>query len=376
MFLLIFILLLVLLILVHEFGHFIVAKAFGIRVDEFGIFFPPRLFARRWGETEYSLNALPFGGFVKIFGESHSAEASRDEEKNPRSLIHKPRSVQAAVIVAGIFFNILFAWLALSAAYMAGVPTSVQHIGFGVVRDAHTTIVAVSPNSPAYKAGILANDQVERAQTAMAMLPAGANADQLQKFIFDHQDESIVLSVLRPSTSLGVNEPEKKIFLAKPAEGFAQGHKAIGVALDDVGVLQLPPHLALLQGALLGKQMTAAIAGGLWGLVSGIFHGGANLADIAGPIGIAGLGAAAVQQGYVATILLMSLISINLAIINVLPIPGLDGGRLLFIAIEAVIRRPISERLATRLTIASFALLATVMLIVSWHDVLHLVKPV
>ncbi len=367
--LLLFLLILVLLILVHEFGHFIVAKAFGIRVDEFGIFFPPRLFARRWGETVYSLNALPFGGFVKIFGETESSFAKATEDgQNLRSFARKPRLVQASVIVAGIFFNLLFAWLALSAGYMVGIPTSVQHLGVGTVQGAHTTITAVLPNSPAEKAGVIAGDQVQAARTATAELAVGANADALQQFIFAYQDESVVLSVLRSG--------EAKTFLAKPVAGIAPGHKAIGIELDDVGVLQLPPHLALVEGAILGWQMTVAIGGGLWGLVSQIFHGGANLAGVAGPIGIAGIGATAVSQGFVATILLTALISINLAIINVLPIPGLDGGRLLFIAIEAIIRRPISERLATRLTIVSFALLATLMLVVSYHDILRLVKPV
>ncbi|MDO8518432.1 MAG: site-2 protease family protein [bacterium] len=375
MFLVIFIFLLVLLILVHEFGHFIVAKAFGIRVDEFGIFFPPKLWSVKYGETEYSLNALPFGGFVRIFGESHSANASRDEQTNSRSFINKPRFVQAAVIIAGVFFNFLFAWLALSAGYMVGIPTSVEHIGVGEVHGAHTTITAVLPGSPAEQAGIRAGDQVEAAHTGTAELALGASADALQQFILVHQDESVVLSVLRPS-SLGASNKEARNFLAKPVEGLAQGHKAIGIELDDIGVLQLPPHLALVQGAILGKEMTVAIMGGLVGLVSQIFSGTANLAGIAGPIGIVGLGGEAVRQGFVATILLTSLISINLAIINVLPIPGLDGGRLLFIAIESIIRRPISERLATRLTIASFALLATLMLVVSWHDIIRLVKPV
>src|SRR3990167_8529155 len=115
MFIFFFILILIALILVHEFGHFIVAKAFRIRVQEFGIFFPPRLFAKRFGETEYSFNSLPLGGFVRIFGENANEAAD-----NPRSFANKPRLVQAAVVVAGVLFNILFAWLAFSAGYMAG----------------------------------------------------------------------------------------------------------------------------------------------------------------------------------------------------------------------------------------------------------------
>src|SRR3989344_894520 len=184
---------------------------------------------------------------------------------------------------------------------MVSIPTSAQHFGVGEVRDVHTTITSVMPGSPAERAGIMVGDQVEVARTGLAELQAGASANDLQQFIFAHQDESVVLSVLRDN--------ERKIFLAKPAEGLVQGHKALGISLDDVGILQLPPHLALVQGAILGKEMTVAIAGGLAGLVSQIFNGTANFSGVAGPIGIAGIGASAVQQGFVATILLTSLIS-------------------------------------------------------------------
>ncbi len=360
--LLIFILLLIVLILVHEFGHFSVAKFFGIRVDEFGIFFPPRLFAWKRGETEYSFNALPFGGFVKIFGESTTEEGVQTD---PRSLVRKPRLVQTAVIVAGVVFNILFAWLALSAAYMYGLPTSVEHKGVGQVQDARVTVVQVLPESPAAKAGLLAEDVVVGAQTGTAELPQNANADQLQAFIAVHQDESVLLTVARGG--------EEKTFLAKPIDGLVEGHKAIGVSLDDVGMLQLPVHLALVQGAVLTYQMTVGTAVGLGGFFYSIVTGTANWGGVAGPIGIAGIGSSAVQDGLIATIILMSLISINLAIINLLPIPGLDGGRLLFIIIESIIRRPISEKLSLRLTVAGFALLAMLMIVVSFHDILRLV---
>lgn len=360
-----FILFLVVLILVHEFGHFIVAKAFKIKVEEFGIFFPPRLFAIRRGETEYSFNSLPFGGFVKIFGES----AQTPEAKDPRSFVHKPRLVQAAVVVAGVVFNLLLAWLALSVGYLNGLPTSVDHKGVGEVQHAQLVIVSVMPGSPAQKAGLAAEDVVLRAQTGTAELAAGATADTLQAFITTHQDESLVLTVERALPQGGV---EERSFLAKPIDGLAVGHKAIGVELDDIGVLKLPLHLALVQGAVLTWHMTANITKGLGGFFYTILTGQANFSSVAGPIGIAGIGASAVQDGVVATIMLMSLISINLAVINLLPIPGLDGGRLLFIVVESILRRPISEKFALRLTIAGFVFLIGLMVIVSFHDVARL----
>ncbi len=363
---LLFILLLVLLILVHEFGHFIVAKAFKIRVDEFGIFFPPRLFGFRWGETEYTLNSIPLGGFVKIFGEN-------GEESDVRhSFAHKSRWIQAAVLVAGVTCNMLFAWLALSAGYMIGMQTSVDHRGFGTVQHVQTMITDVSPGSPASKVGILPSDVVESVGTGTSVLAvASTTADGVQQFIRDHQDESILLMVSRATSTT----TEQKVFVAKPVAGIAPDHKAIGIGLDDVGMLKLSPPLALAEGAILTESMTVDLASGLGGLVTGIFHGNANLSEVSGPIGIVTFGASRVTHGFMATLVLLSIISIDLAIINLLPIPGLDGGRLLFVIIEGIMRRPIPEKIVSRVTIASMVLVGVLFVVISIHDILHLIHP-
>jgi regulator of sigma E protease len=349
------------LIIAHEFGHFIVAKMFGIRVDEFGIFFPPRIFAFKWGETEYSLNWLPFGGFVRIFGENG------EEENEPRSFAKKSKWKQAAVIVAGIVFNLLFAWILLTAGYMHGIPTSADHEGVGQVQNIHPTIVGILPGSPAEKAGLMAGDRIDSVITGSAQLSADANAQQVQDFIAAHQNESIGFTINR--------DGKEKEALAKPVAGLESDKKVVGIELGDVGILKLSLPLAVVQGALLGKEITISTAQGLIGFLSQIFHGTANFGSVSGPIGIAGMGSTAVQEGFIATIILTSLISINLAIINLIPIPGLDGGRLLFILIEAITKKPISKRISLWLTIVGFGLLILLMLVVSYHDVLHLVHP-
>jgi regulator of sigma E protease len=357
-----FLLLLVVLILIHEFGHFIVAKAFGIRVDEFGIFFPPRIAAFKKGETEYSLNWLPFGGFVRIFGEQ-----GHEGVGNTRSMASKHRLVQAAVLVAGVAFNFLFAWLLFSAGYMVGLPTPAQHHGVGVVEGAKPTIVAVRDNSPAAKAGLMAEDVVTSLQTgAGATIGSGASAKAIRDFIAEHQDESIIFTVMRGG--------EKKTFLAKPEEGLIPGRKAVGIELDDIGTLQLSPPLALLQGGLLTKEVTVTAAAELGGFFSRLVRGTADFTNVAGPIGITAFGAAAVGEGIIPTLLLTALISINLGIINLIPIPGLDGGRLLIVAIEGVVRRQVPERLVNAVMVGGFALLIVLMLFVSYHDVIRLLS--
>ncbi len=355
-----FILILVALILVHELGHFSVAKWFKIRVDEFGIGFPPRLLSVKFGETIYSINALFFGGFVRIFGENGD-----EGKEDPRSFVRKPRLVQSAVIVAGIVFNILFAWLAISVGYMTGLPTSAQHTGFGTVEHAHATVVALIPNSPAQKAGIEPGDIIEGVETATSRTTHNTNADDTRTFIAEHADESFVITVNR--------KDELHNYVVRAEEGFIEGRKAVGIQLDDVGTLTLPPHLAVLEGARLTYNLTIATAQGLAGFFAQIVRGVADYSTVAGPIGITTIGAGAVEEGFAAAVMITALISINLAIINLLPIPGLDGGRLLLIIIEAIRRKPLNQKVTVVATIGGFVFLIGLMVLVSFHDVARLI---
>ncbi len=360
--LLIFIVCLIALILVHELGHFVAAKLAGIRVDEFSIGFPPRLLSVRVGETLYSFNLLLVGGYVKIFGEDAV-------EAGPRSMSQKSRWTQAAVIAAGVVVNLLVGWLILSAAYMVGVPTSADYQGLGPVTNARPTIVGVLPGSPAEAAGFAPGDVVEKLQTADAQLDVrtlnnSRQADVVRNFITAHQDESVIITVLRNG--------DEKTFLAKGVEGLVDGRKAIGVELGDVGILKLPIHLALLEGAATAKDLVVGTVQGLGVFLGGLVQGH-GLGGVSGPVGIASVGASAVKQGFSEGAFLVALISINLAVINILPIPGLDGGRLLIIGIEGLLRRPVSVRLVNMLSLAGLALLIVLMVFVTAHDIARLV---
>jgi regulator of sigma E protease len=358
---LIFIAILVGLVLIHELGHFAVAKWLGIRVDQFNIGFPPRLFTIQKGETLYSFNLLLIGGYVQIYGENPD-----DGVGDPRALSSRPRWQQALVIVAGVAVNALAAWLLLSAGYMAGLPTAVHHQGVGAVRDSHPMIVSVLPGSPAEKVGLAQGDVVESIETGTAQFDARySTADAVRAFIVQHADESLVITVLR--------DKQDKTFLAKAAEGVAPGRKAIGVGLDDVGILRLSPPLALWQGGLLAKNIFVQTAAGLGSFAASLVRGHANLAQVSGPIGIVTLGGVAVKDGYAAVIVLVASISMALALFNLIPIPGLDGGRLLIIIIESIIRRPVPPKLVLWLTLGGMALLILLMVIVSAHDIAKLV---
>ena len=353
----IFLLLLVLLIVVHECGHFFAAKFFGIRVDEFGVGFPPRAAVLRFGETDYSLNWLPFGGYVRIFGERREEAGS-----NPRAFVNKSRSVQAAVIVAGVLCNFVFAWFALSGGYMAGLPSTG---GEGApLLNPETTVLSVLPDSPASAAGFQAGDVVVGARSQGQELRSGFEADDVRAFIATHAEGQVELSVMRGEETLSID--------AVPKEGILAEGKALGIVLENVGTVRLPFFAALRSGGLLTIAMTVSTVEGLSHFVAELFSGSPDFSGIAGPIGIAQVGGAAVKEGYAAALLLMALISVNLALFNLLPVPGLDGGRLLFIAAEAVRGKALSKTFSFGLTATGLLLLVVLMVLVTYHDVVRI----
>lgn len=361
---LLFIVILLGLILVHEFGHFSVAKLFKIRVDEFGVGFPPRLWGRRYDETEYTLNALPFGGFVRIYGEDVT-ELQADDPNAHRSFARKSKWTQAAVIIAGVAMNIVAAWFILSAGYMVGLPAARGDEGLGTIVNTQTTVLGVAPDSPAEAAGLIAGERIVRIEsTTGAFLEADALSDDVRHFIAQHGAEELTLTLAR-------GEHERTVTM-RPVEGLVEGKAALGVMLDDVGVRKLPAHLALIEGGVLTWRLTIETAHGLFAFFSGVFTGQADFSSVAGPVGIVGVVGEASQFGLVSVLMLAAVISINLAIINLIPFPALDGGRLLMIGVEAVMRRPIPQKAFLWLNGVGFAALILLMLVVTYNDIVKL----
>ena len=358
---LLFIIILAVLIIAHEFGHFIAAKKAGVRVDEFGVGFPPRLLKKQIGETTYSLNAFPVGGFVKIFGENPDEESINGKDSS-RSFIHKPKFVQAWIISAGIIFNLLLAWLLISLGFMMGMPFSAQDEKYGErVTDVSLTITQVLPDSPAAKAGIKSGDRI------VALYGNGdaledPTIESTKEFIGAHSD--ITFAYLR--------NKEIKAVEVLPIDGVVSGQKGIGISMDTAGTLKLPVYEAVYVGSLATVNMTESTALGLLHFFKNLFTGNAAFSEVAGPVGIVGIVSDASEQGLVNLILLTALISINLAIINLLPFPALDGGRLLFILIEAIKGSPIRPVVANTANGIGFILLILLMVVVTYHDIVRL----
>lgn len=363
----IFILVLVALIVAHEFGHFVVAKLSGMRVDEFGIGYPPRAWAVKRGETEYSINWLPFGGFVRIYGEDEldRVEGTKDIA---RAFGARPRILQVLVLLAGIAMNLLFAWVLLSATLALGTPRALNDNELASATNLQLVAADVLPGSPAANAGLKPGDIIERA-TVGANTFAGSRPEEFTAFIANDQSKApITIVVNRADTELTLT--------ATPATGVVSkdpGRAALGVAVATIGVLPVSPLHAPIEGAQLTWEVTKETAVGLWHFFAGIVTFSADLSQVTGPVGIAGAVGAASRHGLAALLSLTAIISINLALINLIPVPALDGGRLLFVLIEAILRRPLNPSVARAVNSIGFALLVLLMLVVTAHDVFKIV---
>jgi len=363
----IFIIILFILIVAHEFGHFIVAKLFKIRVDEFGVGFPPKIFGFRPknSETEYTFNWIPFGGFVKIFGENPDEEAISGPDSH-RSFVNKPKYIQGAVIVAGVLFNILLAWILISVGFMTGLPTPVGSAPIGaVIENTELTITAVSPDSPAEIAGIKPGDRINALVTEKESLQENITTEEMSRFISQNGGEKIAVFYRRGS--------ENGTIFITPKEGILEGRPAIGVTMDVIGILKLPIHKAFWEGGKVTIALTTAIAVGFWDLiVNSISGNGPGFSAVTGPVGIIGLVGDAADFGFVYLLGFTAFISINLAIINMIPFPALDGGRLLFLVIEAIKRSPIKPVVVNTANSIGFIILILLMLVVTFNDVIKL----
>ncbi|MEI6346041.1 MAG: site-2 protease family protein [bacterium] len=388
---LIFILILGALVFVHELGHFLMAKAFGVRVDEFALGFPPRLFSwkPKGSETTYALNLLPLGGYVKIFGENPDEASLKGPEKK-RSLVNKPKYAQVLVLVSGIVMNILFAWLLISAGFMVGLPVSVADSYADAVQDAKTVVREVVPGSPAAAAGLLPGDILVYLEVAPevpgdtvgldghtpkeVLRGSGVTPESVRRLIGFHPDEPISVLVKRvgqTQTATGNALLEVTPRINKSSEVMTRA--TIGIVMDEVGTLKLPWHRALWEGVFFTKNIVVMTAEQITHFLGQVFTGKADINQVSGPVGIASQVGEARELGVAYLLSFTAFISINLALLNLVPFPALDGGRILFVCIEAVIRRPIKPIIANWLNGLGFLLLILLMIVIAYHDIVKLV---
>lgn len=354
---LLFFLILALLILSHEFGHFLFAKFSGVKVEEFGFGFPPRLFGVRKGETLYSVNILPLGGFVKIFGEDDT------EQAGDRSFAGLPARKRAVIIGAGVFFNVLLAWALFSIGFVVGVPTLGADSGATPLEQRTVRILEVQSGTPAAASGLEAGDQLVRIESEGESLEVGTIA-RVQEFIRAHAGLPVSIDVLRGG--------ERRVLTAVPSVRPEEGKGALGITMGIIGVERVPWYLAPSRGFWETVNSVGMLGKALAGFFTKLTTGGASFDNVAGPLGIAVLVKDTSRFGIAFLIQLIALLSVNLALINLIPFPGLDGGRLFFLLIEFVRGSPINQRVHRYAHTAGFILLLLLMLIITYHDVIKL----
>ena len=365
---LVFLVILSVLVLVHELGHFITAKLFKIKVEEFGFGLPPRVFGIKYGETLYSLNFLPIGGFVKLYGEDEagagklslpvdSRQKSVASKKNiSRAFYARPIWQRATVIVAGVFMNFVLAVSIISFLFsFVGVPTPGNKV----------VINEIIKGSPAEIAGLKAGDTVE------AINGVGiTSSEQLVSITKKHLGEKLTLR-------LKTEDSKSKTVEVTPRKDYPKDQGPMGVAISqNIIVKKYPIYEAPFVGTKEALNQSWLIISGLGSLVTQLATKGSLPSDVAGPVGIAQLTATVVNIGPYAVLSFVSLLSLNLAIINILPIPALDGGRLFFIIIEAVTRKKVSPHIENYAHTIGMAVLLGLIALITLHDLIRVVSGV
>lgn len=348
---LLFIGLLLALVLVHEWGHFIAAKKAGCTVEEFGFGFPPRIFSVMYHGTRYSLNLLPIGGFVKIEGED-----MQDTNPGPTSFGSKSATWRIIILAAGVIMNVVLAVALLTVQGAIGFPTVITSDNEQTLTNHHTYVVEVAPGSPAAAAGITALDRI----ISIANHP-NPTIEQVQSITAATINKNLTIVIDRQ----GVTET----LTLTPREFPPEGEGALGVSLAATGLQKVPIWQAPWFGIKRTGTMLVAIVAQFWQILQKLITDGNVGGALTGPIGIAVYTSEAAKLGVSYILEFGALISLNLALINILPLPALDGGRIIFIVLEKMRGRRLPVSFEQKTHLAGFVLLIALMLFITFRDI-------
>lgn len=354
----VFILTLGLLVLVHEFGHFIVAKKSGVLVEEFGLGFPPRLFGIKIGETLYSLNLIPLGGFVKVYGEEFH-EISDNLKKDPlkdRAFVFKSPIKKTAILVAGVIMNFLLGWVLISYLFTQGVPTPTNKV----------IVAGVSKNSPAQISGIKEGDVVSSFISPDNSKIELSSANKLISLTQKYAGNKIELNILRNNKQIRVS--------IVPRMNPPKGEGSMGISITSFVEKKYPWYQAPYYGLIHAFDITRNIVIELLKTFGQLLMFKKPNVDIAGPVGIARYTGEAIKVGKNALLELIALLSLNLAVVNILPFPALDGGRLVFVIYEAITKKRVNQKIEKNLNLAGIIILLSLAALITVRDIMNIYK--
>ncbi len=350
----IFIVILGLLVFVHEFGHFIMAKRAGMAVEEFGFGFPPRLFGIKFKETLYSINWIPLGGFVKILGEDGQMS------DNPLSFGSKSFTQRFLVLVAGVSMNVVFAWLLISLGLGLGLPTVInegeQLPANATLKSSSIAVLEVAQSSPAEMAGLKVGDRITMIN--------GERIDSLEEV--QTITKQIAGTEATYEITRGETKMEQKI---TPRANPPADEGPLGISLASVGLVSYPWYTVLYKGIIATANLVWSTLTAFWEVITNLLSGSGPGVDLTGPVGIARLTGDVAALGFIYLLQFTAVLSINLAIINGIPFPALDGGRILFLVIEKLRGKKMNAKAEQVANTLGFALLLLLMLFVTIKDV-------
>lgn len=347
-----FVVMLSVIVILHELGHFLVAKHFGVYCKEFSIGMGPCLYQKQGKETAFSIRAIPFGGFVMMASEEDGSQSEEDswlkDVPENRRLNGIEKWKQVCIMIAGIVMNILLAWII----YM-GVALAQGY----VIEDAKPVVYVVEEDSVAQKAGLEKDDHIVKVQSEDGNSIQPKTQNEILEFIQYHHD-TLTLTIKRDGTTF---ETTLTPSYDKDMEGYTLGYKAIAYAK------KIPWY----QSLWIGCQNTWDSAITIFKSLNMIIHG-QGLENLSGPVGILNVTSKSVQYGLDMYFSLFAMISLNIGIFNAIPIPALDGGRILILLIEKLIGRKVSTKVVENIIMASFVLLMLLFLYATYNDIIRL----
>lgn len=354
------------LILTHEFGHFIIAKKSGIRIEEFGIGFPPRIWSKKKGETVYSINIIPFGGFVKLYGEDG---IDKKHLTDPRSFSAKPLWVKSLVIVAGVVMNFILASLIFY--FLLGINgfISQQFLSFDYQfplgeQENFPLVLATEKESPAVKTGIEPGTVIISGNGARF-----GSIEEFIHFIDKNKGERILLGV-RDKGSQIIRE-----VTVVPRISFPEGEGPLGVRLGEIAELRYKNFFEKSAVGFLHSFNLAHYSIRAFGHLIKLSFEEETIrplsSSVVGPVGILAITKITLKAGIIALLNLVALISLALAVVNILPFPALDGGRLLFIGLEALTGKKIPLAVEKNINLIGFVLLILLLVLISYKDIIQ-----
>lgn len=348
------------LMIIHEFGHFIIAKICKVEVKELGIGYPPRIWGKKIGKTLYSLNLLPFGAFVRLLGEEQKVKSSA-------SFSEKPIWQRALIVLGGIFSFWIVSSILFSIVFTIGIPTIIsdKQTPKNAASLPEVMVVKINKNSPADLSGLKLKDRIIAIGLKEKAKKIKVNrVSQIQEFAKTHQGKEIVLTIKRKNETFDI--------LLVPRISPPSGEGPIGVALVRVINSSYPWYISILKGVNATFYTTLMIIKGFGQIFFNIFKGLPSGVQVIGPVGIGQLIYQYFELGFNYFLQFIGLIAVYLAIFNLLPIPAVDGGRLLFLGIEKIRGYPIKKEVEQKINSAFFLLLLFLMILVTIKDIARL----